>query len=354
MARSALRVLGFGYYSVDIDLGEFFLNFPFPELLRNFSGIDLTPFRKALEKCGFTLVEDVDGLWKVRWERCWMGCRPSPFFAIRFYYWAEEFARGHHLDPDNKLRWDEIRLNLPGDPKYDPSLPSVMKWDALLEKIAGNILAFVDDLRASGYSVEAAWAVARQVASRLQYLGIQDAPRKRRPPSQTPGAWAGAVFSTQELRVEKSVSQAKWDKAKGLVSELLIQAVGNEAEHEFCYKRLEQVRGFLCHLTMTYESLTPFLKGLHLTLASFLPNRDDDGWKLTGKSWIDYLQKSLDEGKLTAEEADAALEKERQAQQPESEWLAYILDQLDQGLVTDDEAQSALDRRSEVGDPPPN
>jgi hypothetical protein len=36
MAKLALQVLGFGYYSVDIDLGEFFLNFPFPELLDNF------------------------------------------------------------------------------------------------------------------------------------------------------------------------------------------------------------------------------------------------------------------------------------------------------------------------------
>jgi hypothetical protein len=32
MARSALRVLFFGYFMVHIDLGEFFLNFPFPEL----------------------------------------------------------------------------------------------------------------------------------------------------------------------------------------------------------------------------------------------------------------------------------------------------------------------------------
>ena len=84
-----------------------------------------------------------------------------------------------------------------------------MKWDKLLMKIAGDILAFVDNLRASGYLVEAAWAVARQVATRLQYLGIQGAPQKRRPLSQTPGAWAGAVFSTKDSQVDKWVLQAK-------------------------------------------------------------------------------------------------------------------------------------------------
>jgi hypothetical protein len=33
IAKLALGVLDFGYFSVDIDLGEFFLNFPFPEIL---------------------------------------------------------------------------------------------------------------------------------------------------------------------------------------------------------------------------------------------------------------------------------------------------------------------------------
>jgi hypothetical protein len=106
IARAALWVLDYGYYSVDIALGEFLLNFPFPKLLRQYSGMDLTPFVQILSELGFRLVRDEDGLYKVRWERCWMGCKPSPYFAIRFYYWAEEFARGNHKDPDNKLRWE--------------------------------------------------------------------------------------------------------------------------------------------------------------------------------------------------------------------------------------------------------
>ena len=215
------------------------------------------------------------------------------------------------------MRWDDIVLNLPGDPHYNPSKPRVMKWDNLLAKIAGDILGFVDDLRASGHSREYAWGVARQMASRLQYLGIQDAPRKRRPPSLTPGAWAGAVFATKDSKVTKSVTKEKWTKAKKMISELLEEA-GDDTQHKYCYKRMEQIRGFMCHLAMTYETVTPFLKGFHLTLASYLPQRDAEGWKISDRKWLDHIQGLVAEGKLSAEDGDSAIEMERQAQLPET------------------------------------
>jgi hypothetical protein len=59
---------------------------------------------------------------------------------------------------------------------YDPTLPHVMKWDDLVNKIAGDIVAFMDNLRASGHLVEQTWAILQQVVSRLQYLGLQYAP----------------------------------------------------------------------------------------------------------------------------------------------------------------------------------
>jgi hypothetical protein len=111
-------------------------------------------------------------------------------------------------------------------------------------------------------------------------LGIQDSPRKRRPPSQIPGAWAGSVFSTKDSKVTKSATKEKWNKAKGLVREL-IELAGHDEGHTFNYKQLEQIRGFLCHMAMTYETITPFLKGLHLMLASYLLHRDEEGWKLS-------------------------------------------------------------------------
>jgi hypothetical protein len=48
-----------------------------------------------------------------------MGFKPSPYYSTRFYYWAEEFARGNRRDKTNPLRWDEVRLNLPGGKAFD-------------------------------------------------------------------------------------------------------------------------------------------------------------------------------------------------------------------------------------------
>jgi hypothetical protein len=165
--KSATNLLNFDYCSVDIDLGDFFLNFPLPALFRKYSGIDLGPFKSALGCADLSNQQ-----FETRWERCWMGFRPSPYYALRFYYWAEEFARENPRQISNPLRWEEVRLNLPGNPAYDPTLPRVMKWDKGVDNIAGDIIGFVDDLRSPGRAEEESWQISRQVASRLQYLGI--------------------------------------------------------------------------------------------------------------------------------------------------------------------------------------
>jgi hypothetical protein len=115
--------------------------------------------------------------------------------VFQFYHLAEEFAKGNQDDKGNALPWDHVVLNLPGDPVNDPNLPHVMKWEKIINKIAGNIVAFVDDHCASAHLVERTWGILRQVVSRLQYLGLQDAPRKQRLPVCIPVAWAGSVFN---------------------------------------------------------------------------------------------------------------------------------------------------------------
>ena len=247
-----------------------FLNFPLHHELRPYSGIDLTPFKHQL---GIT----TKGSFLVHWTRCWMGAKPSPFAAVSFYYLAEEFIRGNHLSPLNPMRWDIVKLNLPGSVTFNPSKPRVMKWNSELQIIAGDIIAFVDDLRATGCTMEHAWQVARTTASRLQYLGCQDAARRRRPPTLTPGAWAGAVFRTSDTSVVKLVSQEKWDKARNLIKSLTDQYESCKENFKFNYKELERVRGFLVHLSMTYDIFTHHLKGFHLTLASHWKGRDAEG-----------------------------------------------------------------------------
>ena len=82
------------------------------------------------------------------------------------------------------------------------------------------------------------------------------------------------------------------------------------------YKRLEKVRGFLCHLAMTYEVFFPYLKGFHLTLSRHLSKRDDDGWKLNNLSWIGYVEQKLENGKITESERDRLLD-DRQNNDPQ-------------------------------------
>jgi hypothetical protein len=93
-----------------------------------------------------------------------------------------------------------------------------MKWDKDVNYIAEDIMAFVDDLWASGLAEEQAWQIARHVALQLQYLGIQDAPKKRRPPIQNPRLWLEPLDKITQL-----VSQPKWGKGKRQVDSLCNQ-----------------------------------------------------------------------------------------------------------------------------------
>ena len=111
------------------------------------------------------------------------------------------------------------------------------------------------------------------MASRLQYLGIQDDGRKRR---ITTGPWAGGIYCTNNGKITKTVTKEKWTKGRKLLVELKQEHLKNP-EVLFSYKRLERIRGFLCHLSMVFDMFTPYLKGFHLTLAQNLPKRDDEG-----------------------------------------------------------------------------
>ena len=113
-----------------------------------------------------------------------MGMRSSPYNAVRYYYWGEEFARGDPSLEYNPMGYNSVRLNLPGMDHYDLMLLKIMKWWSKLGVVAGDVVTFVDDVRITGCSKENCHEVHRQFASRVQYLGMQDAPRKFRPPSQ--------------------------------------------------------------------------------------------------------------------------------------------------------------------------
>ena len=60
-------------------------------------------------------------------------------------------------------------------------------------RVACNLFTFLDDERVTGADEDLAWQASHTLASKQSYLGIQDAGRKARPSSKTPGAWAGAL-----------------------------------------------------------------------------------------------------------------------------------------------------------------
>lgn len=233
-----------------------------------------------------------------------MGLRPSPYWSVQFYYWGEEFARGDPSEPTNPMRYDRIRLNLPGTADYDPKWPKVMKWVDDPGDTAGDVVTFIDDVRMTGHSKENCHQVHRQFSSRVQWLGMQDAPRKFRPPSQTKaGAWTGTIFKIEPDTTSKSVSQEKWEKGKAIVERLDgLCRIAEEGRPLLNRKDLEKETGFLNHLAMTFDVIFPYLKGFYLTLNSWRSHRDEGDWKVSEKRWRKMLMLQLNLGKITEQE----------------------------------------------------
>ena len=309
-SQSALLLLTFSSWMADVDFGEMFHNFFVAPKIRKYSGIDITPLVLHVKH---PLKRDKRGSCVVRWTRLFMGMRPSPFNSVRYYYLGEEFVRGDPSLSSNPMRYDSVRLNLPCMPDYNPELPKVMKWnkEALDGKggVAGDVITFVDDGRLTGYSKENCREVHRRFASRVQFLGMQDAPRKFRPPSQDKaGAWTGTIFRIGQESITKSVSQEKWDKAREIVKSLLKECeAANDGRPMLNRKDLERSTGFMNHLAMTFEDVIPFLKGLYLTLNSWRPGRDQDDWKMSAKKWKIFLGSQRDVDSKGDQGEDASL-----------------------------------------------
>jgi hypothetical protein len=196
-----------------------------------------------------------------------MGLKSSPYQCTQAMAIAEEVIQRDRMDPANMFRWDYVRFNLPGSPNYDPSVPWVSKVRTEDGQIAADLFTFVDDLRPTGSSKKEAWQAARKVTSTLSYLGIQDASRKQRDSSQSPGAWAEAVIHAGLDGVFLLTSEEKWVKAKVLLQEVLdLLAKGPE---NLPSKRLEQIRGFLVYITWTYVGMgmARYMIGFHMLIA---------------------------------------------------------------------------------------
>lgn len=248
----------------DIDVGEQFYNFLLHSAVKPHCGIDLAPYFSELTT------------WE-RWTRCVMSLKSSPHGCIRMEMLGDEISKGCYHTPDNPSYFDQVRLNVPGSPTYNPSLPWVSKVDSRTGRSAGDVVSYVDDKRSLGSSHAHCTQVTRQMASMMIYLGEQDASRKRVAPSERAGAWTGAVCHTDEGKVTVMVTQDKWDKAKGYIA--ILENHLNR-DNTFKHKELERIRCFLTYVIHTYPCFTSYLKGIHLTLDRWRKNRDHDGWRI--------------------------------------------------------------------------
>lgn len=264
-----LRALEPDYSMADNDVGEMFHNFMLHDDMRQHCGLDLTLYPLRVN----APVEVP--CWR-RWTRLAMGLRSSPYNAVQGMLIAQEFILGDPADERNIFQWHVVRLNLPGSPTYSPG----QAWVAKIRKdgrVAADIFIYVDDVRSSAWDDNAAWLASQRTSSRLGYLGLQDAARKRREPGQETGAWTGSAVWTSNHQLVVMTTQEKWDKTRDHL--VWIRSNLNNKDG-LDGKILKSIRGFLVYVARTYPSMTPYLKGIHATIDSWRSGRDVDGWKL--------------------------------------------------------------------------
>ena len=272
-------------WMVDLDIGDMFLNFMLHSSARRFVGIDVTKLFEDDDDLNKSHMEEEikrkinsGKLAWLQWTRCAMGLKCSPHQTIKAILFVEEFIKGLTNDETNPFHISKVITNLPGEAEYDPSKPwfySINKDD----NMASVLAIYVDDERIHSSTEEGAWEAAHLVSTRESYLGIQDAARKRRPPTQVAGAWAGFIIRTNDTEVGKMVSLERWLKCKSIIGKWLHRASSKD-KPQLSVKELLSDRGFLIYVARTYTPITCFLKGLHLTIDSWRKDRDEEGWKI--------------------------------------------------------------------------
>jgi hypothetical protein len=235
-------------------MGDMFLNFQLHKSAIPFTGVNLSSLYEHPDDVGPRLAV---------WDRNLMGFSPSPYNSIKMALVAEDVSKGDRRQSKvggdgrelNPFQWETVKLNLPGSRGYDPCVSWITKRrkDG---RIACDVFTFVDDKRVTGPDAELTWQASHTLASTQSYLGIQDAGRKARPCSQTPGAWAGLVVHiAPELGVCVLTSMEKWTKMKGILRKW--EAALVSPPPHLVHKELLLDRGFLVYVTQTYPAMVP-------------------------------------------------------------------------------------------------
>ena len=280
-----------GWHQEDFDVGEQFHNYVVHPKVRPYMGVSFDgPTRKLLQDL---LPADVTLPKLMRWARTPFGWTLSPYFDLRMFARAIEIAKGNPLEKHNPFHWTKVCVNLPGDSEYNPAKPRVSKIQSVSNGktfYAAECIAYFDDGRVIADTSDKSKRANRQVCAGIQWLGNQDAARKRRPGGMRPGAWAGGVTHTDQGLARRFLSQMKWDRLK-----TEIKWIWEHAKSAKPMSRLEfrQKRGFLNHACGTYGFLRPYMRRIHLSHDTWRSNRNPEGWKSTAEQLAEELYSDI-------------------------------------------------------------
>lgn len=93
-----------------------------------------------------------------------------------------------------------------------------------------------------------------------------------------PGPWARLIVVSTATGVYVTISLERWTKAKGTIQWI---SEASKLGKEINFKTLERYRGYLIYISQTYPTITPFLKGIHLTLDSWRHWWDGESWEMS-------------------------------------------------------------------------
>ena len=282
-----LRRVEPGIYGGDFDVGEQFHNYCLHPSEQPYCGVEI-PDELLLKLSNEGIPVDKF----MRWGRLVFGWQSSPYMALRMFARAIEIAKGDPTDTKNAFAWEAVALNLPGSLEYNPALPRVRKI-TLNGDLAADLVTFYDDGRVFGPDEVTACRAIRQMTAKLQWLGNQDAARKRRAVSQRPGAWAGGIAYSDQGLLRVFVDPKKWEKAKEFLHWVWDSIEKGNGLLE--RKRFRSGKGFLVHMSTCYEYIQPYLKGFHLSEDAWRADRDSEGWKVPNLPPLENVENSVNE-----------------------------------------------------------
>ena len=102
--------------------------------------------------------------------RTLMGFKLLSFVCTQTFAWSEEIIVGDHLESSNPFYWDKVILNLLGTSKYDPTMPTVYRWNSRKKRMACFFGTYIDDIRTGGPTEVACKITSRRVALRMNFL----------------------------------------------------------------------------------------------------------------------------------------------------------------------------------------